>query len=116
MAHAVPGAHGHDHAHQFESAAQQQEAAALGMWAFLVTEVMMFGGLFLAYAVYRSVYPEAYAAASHHLNVTIGAVNTAVLIGSSLTMAMAVRSAQLGRRQAITFAEWGTWARASSRM
>jgi cytochrome c oxidase subunit 3 len=95
----APGAHAH--AHQFESARQQQEAATLGMWAFLVTEVLMFGGLFLTYAVYRAAYPEAYAAASHHLNVTIGAINTAVLIGSSLTMALAVRSAQLGRRRAI---------------
>jgi cytochrome c oxidase subunit III len=94
----------HTHAHQFENARQQQEAATLGMWAFLVTEVMMFGGLFLAYAVYRVTFPEAYAAASHHLNVPIGAFNTAVLIGSSLTMALGVRSAQLGRqRQLIVF-------------
>jgi cytochrome c oxidase subunit III len=88
----------HAHAHQFENARQQREAATLGMWAFLVTEVLMFGGLFLTYAVYRVAYPEAYAAASHHLNVPIGAFNTAVLIGSSLTMALAVRSAQLGRQ------------------
>ena len=100
QAHA-PGTHAH--AHQFENARQQYEAATLGMWAFLVTEVMMFGGLFLTYAVYRAIYPEAYAAASHHLNVPIGAFNTVVLIGSSLTMALAVRSAQLGRRGALVF-------------
>lgn len=99
MAHAASGAHAH--AHQFEDPRQQQEAATLGMWAFLVTEVMMFGGLFLAYGVYGWSYPEAWAAASHHLDYRIGAANTAVLICSSMTMAIAVRSSQLGRRRAL---------------
>jgi cytochrome c oxidase subunit 3 len=86
------------HAHQFEDAAQQREAVTLGMWAFLVTEVLFFGGLFTAYAIYRWSFPAAFAAASHHLDIVLGGVNTVVLICSSLTMAMAVHSAQIGKR------------------
>jgi cytochrome c oxidase subunit III len=85
-------------AHQFDSLDQQKGAATLGMWVFLVTEVLFFGGLFLTYAIYRSWYPQAFAAASHELDVTLGTINTAVLITSSLTMALAVHAAQLGRR------------------
>jgi cytochrome c oxidase subunit III len=85
--------------HQFETMEQQQEASTLGMWAFLVTEVMFFGGLFGAYTVYRYLYPHAFSEASHHLNYVIGAINTAVLICSSMTMALAVRAAQLGQRR-----------------
>ena len=88
-------------AHQFDDLGQQYEAASLGMWAFLCTEVLFFGGLFLGYTVYRMAYPEAFAEGSHHLDIALGSVNTAVLIGSSLTMALAVHSAQLGRRRAI---------------
>ncbi len=71
------------------------------MWAFLVTEILFFGGLFAGYLVYRSNYPEAFKIGSHELDITLGAINTAVLIGSSLTMALAVHSAQLGKRKAI---------------
>jgi cytochrome c oxidase subunit III len=85
-------------AHQFDSLDQQKEAATLGMWVFLVTEVLFFGGLFLTYAIYRGWYPQAFAAASHELDLTLGTINTAVLITSSLTMALAVHAAQLGRR------------------
>lgn len=85
-------------AHQFDDLGQQREASTLGMWAFLVTEIMFFGGLFLGYSVYRFNYPEAFAEGSHHLDIMLGSINTAVLIGSSLTMALAVRGAQLGRR------------------
>jgi cytochrome c oxidase subunit III len=98
------GAGGHAHAHHpklqhhFYSMEQQLEASTLGMWVFLVTEVMFFGGLFMAYIVYRTMYPEAWVGGSHHLNVPLGALNTAVLICSSLTMALAVRSAQVGSR------------------
>ena len=81
--------------HHFDDMAQQIEASTLGMWVFLVTEIMFFGGLFAAYLVYRYAHPEGFAEASHHLNVTWGAVNTIVLIVSSLTMALAVRSAQI---------------------
>ena len=85
-------------AHQFDSLAQQSEAATLGMWVFLVTEVLFFGGLFVTYALYRSWYPDAFAAASHELDVTLGTINTVVLITSSLTMALAVHAAQVGQR------------------
>ena len=71
------------------------------MWVFLVTELMFFGGLFTGYAVYRSNYPLAFANASRHLPVVFGAINTAVLICSSLTMALAVRGAQLGKRKVL---------------
>ncbi len=81
--------------HHFDDMAQQIEASTLGMWVFLVTEIMFFGGLFTAYLVYRHANPEGFAEASHHLNVFWGTVNTLVLIISSLTMALAVRSAQI---------------------
>jgi cytochrome c oxidase subunit 3 len=86
---------------QFDTEAQQKDASTLGMWIFLITEVMFFGGLFLAYTVYRRWYPDVFALASGSLNVTVGAVNTAVLLCSSFTMVLAVRAAQLGRRNAI---------------
>jgi cytochrome c oxidase subunit 3 len=79
---------------QFDDVDQQKNSSNLGMWAFLATEVMFFGGLFAAYALYRSLYPEAFAAASRHLNVWAGAINTGVLLCSSLTMAIAVHAAQ----------------------
>jgi len=88
-------------AHQFEDLEQQHEAASLGMWIFLATEVMFFGGIFAGYTIYRNLYLPGFEAGSHMLNVTIGAVNTAVLICSSLTMALAVRAAQMGKRNAL---------------
>ena len=88
-------------AHQFEDLEQQHEAASFGMWIFLATEVMFFGGLFAGYTIYRNLYLPGFEAGSHMLNVTIGAINTGVLIGSSLTMAMAVRAAQMGKRNAL---------------
>jgi cytochrome c oxidase subunit III len=94
--HAVPGL-----AHHFDNLEQQSEATTLGMWIFLVTEVLFFGGLFLVYTVYRRQYPDAFAAASHELDVTLGTINTAVLITSSLTMALAVHAAQLGQRKTL---------------
>ncbi len=84
---------------QFETAEQQKAASLLGMWVFLVTEIMFFGGMFTAYAVYRSVYPNVFAHASRTLNAWIGAVNTAVLLCSSFTMVLAVRAAQIGARR-----------------
>ena len=88
-------------AHQFDSYEQQEEAASLGMWVFLVTEIMFFGGLFGAYTIYRASFPGAFAAASRRLNVVLGTTNTGVLIFSSFTMALAVRGAQLGRRRTV---------------
>ncbi len=89
------------HAHHFVDMDQQRETGTLGMWAFLVTEIMFFGGLFVSYALYRSMYPEAFGAASLRLNLVLGAINTGVLICSSLTMVLAVRSAQLGHAKAL---------------
>ncbi len=86
--------------HQFEDMAQQQESASIGMWLFLVQEIMFFGGMFTAYLVYRSKYPMAFAAGSNHLNEWLGMANTLVLIVSSLTMALAVHYAQVGKRNA----------------
>ena len=88
-------------AHQFDDVEQQQEAVTLGMWAFLLTEVMFFGGLFAGYAAYRGAYHDAFATGSNQLDILLGAVNTAVLIGSSLTMALAVHAAQIGKRKAL---------------
>jgi cytochrome c oxidase subunit 3 len=88
-------------AHHFDTLDQQQEASSLGMWVFLLTEILFFGALFMVYAVYRMWYPEAFAASSHHLDIPLGTINTAVLIGSSLTMALAVHAAQLNSRKGI---------------
>jgi cytochrome c oxidase subunit 3 len=99
--HGEGGQHAHHpyQQHHFYSMAQQLEASILGMWVFLVTEVMFFGGLFMAYIVYRSWYPDAWAHSSNQLNVWMGFLNTGVLICSSLTMVLAVRSAQVGSRR-----------------
>jgi cytochrome c oxidase subunit 3 len=89
-------------AHQFDDLPQQREADELGMWLFLCTEVMFFGGLFLAYTIYRTQDEAAFAAASQKLNLFWGTFNTAVLLTSSLTMAMAVHAAEtLQRRQLV---------------
>lgn len=91
-------------AHHFVTAEQQEDAASLGMWTFIVTEVLFFSGLFLAYGIYRAMYPAAYAAASHLMPVALGGINTLVLLGSSLTMVLAVRSARVGAvRQVYTY-------------
>jgi cytochrome c oxidase subunit 3 len=86
---------------QFDTEAQQKDASTLGMWLFLITEVMFFGGLFLVYTVYRHIYPAIFAVASSSLNVYIGAANTVVLLCSSFTMVLAVRGAQLGQRRTL---------------
>jgi cytochrome c oxidase subunit 3 len=87
--------------HHFDTMDQQREASSFGMWVFLVTEILFFGGLFTAYTVYRHQYSRAFAEASRHLDIALGTFNTAVLIVSSLTMALAVWSAAVGRRKAI---------------
>lgn len=81
-------------AHQFNNLTQQEEADTLGMWLFLCTEILLFGGLFLGYAVYRALYPEAWAEGSHHNDILLGSINTGVLLISSLTMALAVHAAE----------------------
>jgi cytochrome c oxidase subunit 3 len=95
-------AHGHaKHAHQFDDAEQQRQAATLGMWAFLCTEVLFFGALFFAYTVYRFRYPEAFRIGSQTLAFWLGTVNTAVLLCSSLAMALAVHAAATGHKKNI---------------
>ena len=104
MGHGPGAPAGHSHPallHHFEDLANQKDASTFGMWVFLVTEIMFFGGLFEAYAVYREMHFQAFVHASHHLDLALGAINTGVLICSSLTMALAVRAAARGRRKAI---------------
>lgn len=110
-AHDADGAHAHDahgeHAkykflqHHFETPAHQFDSAKLGMWLFLATEVLFFGGLFVAYAVLRARFPEVFTYSSHYLNTLMGGVNTCVLILSSITMALAVRFAQTNKKNAM---------------
>jgi cytochrome c oxidase subunit 3 len=101
--------HGHDHdhdhpawlAHHFDDAEQQFDSGKLGIWLFLITEVLFFSGMFCAYAMYRSLHPEIWTFASQFLNETLGAINTGVLLFSSLTMAWAVRCAMLGQNRGV---------------
>jgi cytochrome c oxidase subunit III len=88
-------------AHQFEDMDQQFESSTLGIWLFLVTEIMFFGGVFAAYALYRGLYFTAFVGGSHILDIRLGAANTVVLLASSLTMVLAVRAAQTGNRKAL---------------
>ncbi|CAN5769721.1 cytochrome c oxidase subunit 3 [soil metagenome] len=95
--------HTHEHhepglQHQFENMKQQEESVSIGMWMFLVQEIMFFGGLFTAYMVFRWKYPMAFSAGSNHLDAFWGGLNTLVLIVSSLTMALAVFYAKRGNR------------------
>jgi cytochrome c oxidase subunit 3 len=90
--------HVHHHAHHFASADDEFEAAKQGMWVFLVTEVLMFGGLFVAYGIFRGMYPHMFHVAHEELSVKMGSINTVVLITSSLTMALGVGAAQRGQR------------------
>ncbi len=99
---AVEAVHHDPHvAHHFEDAGQQVQASKLGMWIFLATEILFFGGLFCAYAVYRANHPEVFIFAHRFLDKILGGVNTLILICSSFTMAWAVREAQLGRRRRV---------------
>jgi cytochrome c oxidase subunit 3 len=91
-------------AHHFPNLRQQEHAARIGMWLFLATELLLFGGLFTAYAVYRFLYAETFAEASHHLSVTAGTINTIVLITSSLTVALAHHLAHHGKGRAAALA------------
>ncbi len=102
-AHGHGDGHGHHGpaylAHHFETPAQQFDAAKLGMWLFLAQELLFFSGLFVAYLVFRMWYPEAWSVCSHELDWKMGTANTLVLLFSSLTAVLAVRSAQLGERK-----------------
>ena len=87
--------------HHFRDLEHQQDTNTLGMWVFLATEIMIFGALFTGYTIFRTRYTPSFEAASRHLNLLIGGVNTVVLLTSSLTMALAVRAAHRGNSQAI---------------
>jgi cytochrome c oxidase subunit 3 len=95
----------HEHSpylrHHFANLEQQKETSTFGMWLFLLTEIMFFGGLFCAYLIYRNWYYPAFVAGSHQLSIALGATNTAVLICSSFTMAMAVYSSEMRWRKAL---------------
>lgn len=95
--------HGHDPAlaHHFDTPEQQRESGKLGMWIFLATEILLFGGLFVTYSVYRANHPEIFEYAHRFLSKELGGINTIVLICSSLTMAWGVRAAQLGDRKTL---------------
>ncbi len=85
-------------AHHFANASQQRDSAKFGMWIFLITEMLLFGGLFTAYSVYRAMHVEMFINAHKFLDVQLGTINTLVLITSSLTMALAIRSIQLNQK------------------
>ena len=106
--HAAPaGEHGHGHqypflAHHFDTPVHQFDSAKLGMWIFIATEILMFGGLFVAYGIFRGQEPEMFRMAHERLDRIMGAVNTVVLLFSSLTAALAVRQSQVGDRKGTT--------------
>ncbi len=101
-------AHPRNLQHHFADAAQQRDAAKFGMWVFLVTEILFFGGLFVAYAIFRAWEPEMFYEAHKALNWRLGMLNTFVLITSSLTVALAIRSLQLDRAKAAIGYLWAT--------
>ncbi len=96
--HVIEGTH-HVVPHHFTSAFHEFDASKFGMWLFLVTEILLFGGLFVSFIMYQGVYPEMFKEAHHELNKVLGAVNTVVLLTSSLTMALAVGYAQRSERE-----------------
>src|ERR1700689_3164822 len=99
---AVPAEHEHvvlpQHLHHFETEEQQREAGTFGMWLFLLTEIMFFGGLFFAYLLYRNWYYDAFVAASNQLSVPLGATNTVILISSGFFMALGVWAAEVRKK------------------
>ena len=104
--------HGHvmlpQHRHHFETEEQQREAGSFGMWLFLLTEIMFFGGMFFAYLLYRNWYYEAFVVASQQLNVWYGAVNTVILISSGFCMALGVWAAEVRNRRLLVIFLWLT--------
>jgi cytochrome c oxidase subunit III len=100
---AVAAEHEHvalpQHRHHFETQEQQREAGTFGMWLFLLTEIMFFGGLFFAYLLYRNWYNPAFVAASNQLSIPLGTANTAILISSGFFMALAVWTAEVRKKK-----------------
>ena len=104
-------AHGHDdhhvslpqHRHHFETEEQQREAGSFGMWLFLLTEIMFFGGMFFSYLLYRNWYYDAFVTASNQLSITLGAINTIILISSGFFMALAVWAAEVRKQKLLVW-------------
>jgi cytochrome c oxidase subunit 3 len=96
----------HDLRHQFADMEQQRESATLGMWVFLITEIMFFGGLFLAYLVYRTTHYSAWVIGSEHMSFWIGTINTVILLCSSLLVALAVHAVQVGLSKTCAIYLW----------
>jgi cytochrome c oxidase subunit 3 len=86
-------------AHHFSDSSQQRDAAKFGMWIFILSELMLFGGLFVAYTVFRVIYPDMFYNAHKELSLTLGTINTAILITSSVTIALAIHYIQLGKKR-----------------
>ena len=105
---------GHTHAHHFPNAQVQYDAAKLGMWVFLATELLLFGGLFSAYAVYKGLYPELFFESNKNLNRIMGAINTVILICSSYTAVLAVMAAKRGDNAKVRMHLWITIAFAAA--
>ena len=105
MSTVVADVHEHAHSkyqqHHFAQPEQQFEASKLGMWLFLATEILLFGGLFVGFGIMQMKHPEAFYKAHHHLDRSLGFLNTVVLLISSFTMVMAVQSAKLNKRKAL---------------
>jgi cytochrome c oxidase subunit III len=99
----VDHVHGPELRHHFADEEQQRQASSLGMWLFLATEIMFFGGMFCAYLIYRLEYFKDFAAASKTLDIGLGTINTAVLICSSLTVALSIKAAQLGKKKMLVW-------------
>ena len=101
----MPEEHDHvvlpQHRHHFETEEQQREAGSFGMWLFLLTEIMFFGGLFFAYLLYRNWYYDAFVAASNQLSIPLGAANTAILITSGFFMALGVWAAEVRKKDVL---------------
>jgi len=95
----IANTHEHHHAHHFDSAEHEYSSSKQGIWLFLVTEILMFGGLFVAYSIYHSLYPEIFKAGSEFVDWRLGATNTVILITSSLTMALGIYYIQKGKTQ-----------------
>ena len=98
----------HHPAHHYENAGQEESACKLGMWLFLCTEILMFGGLFVGYAIYKGMYPEVFLQGAEFLDWKLGALNTVVLLVSSLTMALSIYYAQKGKTSRSTTCLWLT--------
>ena len=93
----------HHTAHHFDSADAEYRASKLGLWVFLMTEILMFGGLFVGYIIYHQKMPETFAAGSKFLDWKLGSLNTVILIFSSLTMALSIYYAQIGKKAMVLY-------------